>query len=500
MKNQKYNLMRMRNILFSSALSLVVASCDDKEEAIVIATAPANINLTVVASGTTFAAEGSSVNLTIASDYVWEVSYDQTWVSHKVGDNEKYGQGNAVVTLTAEGRKGDARTATITVNSAGAKKGAKSEVFTITQAGTVPADAGNVGGDTVNVYPNATARLSTAAIEGATSYEWYKDGTFLQSTDKPELDVSASGVYKVAGKDDTGEGVKSPNAVTVTITPLADMEITVSPAISGDDANDCASKDSIQKKPTVILKKNAVKLSVGYVHGATAIQWHKDGADFGASIDVSSVSADEWDSITAKFVTVVDDAGTHSYTVRATNSWTGAAPKAISDAKVVSLFQCQGVDSLNAGAAVAFIGTWQSSSDPAYTLTIDTVKVGKTSAELVIKTNFGIFDSVAVIKATIDLSHVTIEAQLVLAESSEADADSVPAYLAAYNSGISNIGNAAAKKPIRGAISNSGGLVITFEDAYILYKGDDDGTFVGDAQTGEAIVKTGAGVVWTKQP
>ncbi|GHT14293.1 hypothetical protein AGMMS4956_11850 [Bacteroidia bacterium] len=458
----------------------------------------------------TIPATGGTLTLTIASDYVWEVVVRPDWLQYTVTEG-KNGYGDAVVVLTAAGRRGNPRTGEVIVRSSGAKAGAIAHPFTITQTGALPDTAKSITGDSINFYPNAAAKLTTDALDGADGYKWYKGNDSVGCTSSPEFWATATGTYTVVGYNTLGNGAKAmANGREVeAITPLTDMLITVPPSISGDGTNDCASRDTLFKvgeyynNLSAILKKNAVLLKVGKVAGAKQLDWYKGTSTTAIkTIDLTTLPANaNWDSITSYLVNFTTDEGLHTYKVRATNDnpANDASDKSISE-HTVALYACPAADTLNGtNGAVQFIGTWNASGG--YTLSIDTAKVTKTSAELIIKSTFDVFDSIATLKAVIDLSHITIDAQLVLKDSkSKRDQDSIPAYIAADDPSKGAIVTANAGKAIHGYITTNGTLTITFEDAYLLYRGDANGKYLGHPNTGNAILRKPSGEVWTKQP
>lgn len=58
----------------------------------------------------------------------------------------------------------------------------------------------------------AQALLSTAALNRATEYVWYRDGDLFETTLQPECTVDRSGRYKVAGRNEAGLGEFSDEA------------------------------------------------------------------------------------------------------------------------------------------------------------------------------------------------------------------------------------------------------------------------------------------------
>lgn len=78
----------------------------------------------------------------------------------------------------------------------------------------LPADAGTLSQTPLE---DGTVELSVAAIERADSYRWYKDGEKVLETPSNSYIATESGVYKVAGVNEYGEG-KASEEVTLTIT------------------------------------------------------------------------------------------------------------------------------------------------------------------------------------------------------------------------------------------------------------------------------------------
>jgi hypothetical protein len=120
-----------------------------------------------------------------------------------------------------------------------------------------PGAAGNITGAIANVCPDVTVDLTIAAIENATAYQWYKDGTAIATGQS--YTVTASGTYTVAGKNNEGEGAKSPaHVVTISgCSPAGVGTITAAPQVCAAGAG-------------------SVELTVAPIEGATAYQWYKD--------------------------------------------------------------------------------------------------------------------------------------------------------------------------------------------------------------------------------
>ena len=77
----------------------------------------------------------------------------------------------------------------------------------------LPADAGEISQEE---QEDGSILLSVEEIEGAETYRWYKDDEEVQNTEERTYLAQESGVYKVAGVNDVGEGKASPS-VTVEI-------------------------------------------------------------------------------------------------------------------------------------------------------------------------------------------------------------------------------------------------------------------------------------------
>ncbi|GHT17707.1 hypothetical protein AGMMS4956_21240 [Bacteroidia bacterium] len=85
-------------------------------------------------------------------------------------------------------------------------------------------------------------------------------------------------------------------------------------------------------------------------------------------------------------------------------------------------------------------------------------------------------------------------------KNSKQDSIRIPAYIAADDPSKHAIVPANAGKAIHGYITTNSTLTITFEDAYLLYRGDANGKYLGHPNTGNAILREPSGEVWTKQP
>ena len=140
-----------------------------------------------------------------------------------------------------------------------------------------PADAGTINGPS-EVFTDESITLTIAEIEGAVTYQWYKDGTKIQNTEQRTLTVTEEGTYKVAGVNEAGEGKASPDhVVTLFVPPL--------PADAG----------SIEG-PTTFVEGESITLEIAAIEHATSYKWYKDGEEI----------ADETERIL-----VVDVAGTY---------------------------------------------------------------------------------------------------------------------------------------------------------------------------------------------
>lgn len=80
----------------------------------------------------------------------------------------------------------------------------------------LPADAGNIAQE---VQEDGTVELSIVAIERAETYRWYLDGEEVQNTDARTFIATVSGMYKVAGVNEAGEGKASPEVVVTVKEP-----------------------------------------------------------------------------------------------------------------------------------------------------------------------------------------------------------------------------------------------------------------------------------------
>jgi hypothetical protein len=125
---------------------------------------------------------------------------------------------------------------------------------------SAPGAAGAITGATENVCPTPSVDLSVGEIEGATSYQWYRNGTALDGATMQTYTVTQSGTYTVAGVNSEGEGAKSP-AKVVTVEPCNPP---AAGTIEGATANRC---------PVI-----TVDLSVGEIENADSYQWYRDDA------------------------------------------------------------------------------------------------------------------------------------------------------------------------------------------------------------------------------
>jgi len=143
------------------------------------------------------------------------VETGSSWNAVKPQEDDWYtlmpasGTGNAQIEVNAEPNSGnDPRKSTITISA-----GSLQEQVTISQLGrssAPPAAAGTIEGKDEGAM-GETIVLTIAPIEGATAYTWYKDGDEIQTTDERTLNVTESGIYKVAGVNISGIGAASPD-------------------------------------------------------------------------------------------------------------------------------------------------------------------------------------------------------------------------------------------------------------------------------------------------
>ncbi|MDR1346971.1 MAG: hypothetical protein LBJ63_00865 [Prevotellaceae bacterium] len=197
------------------------------------------------------------------------------------------------------------------VNSAGTGTFSAVKNVTITACATAPEQA-TIAGDATNTCPEVTVVL-TAAADGATSYEWKKDGTVINGETAATLTVTESGAYTAAGINSEGTGVVSA-AKTVTITDCATAPEQAT--IAGDATNTCP-------EITVVLTATA--------DGATSYEWKKDGTVINGQI--------------AATLTVTESG---AYTAAGINS---VGTGAISEAKTVTITDCPPAQATIAGDA-----------------------------------------------------------------------------------------------------------------------------------------------------
>jgi hypothetical protein len=138
------------------------------------------------------------------------------------------------------------------VNAAG--KGEKSDNKEVTIQLNCPPAAPVLTGETSNLCPELTVRL-TAAGERVESYIWYKGATVIPDVTTAFYDVRESGVYSVAAQNTYGTSAKSVGK-TVTISACPPTP----PTISGSDANVCPGT-------TVMLTATS--------DGADSYQWYR---------------------------------------------------------------------------------------------------------------------------------------------------------------------------------------------------------------------------------
>jgi hypothetical protein len=77
-----------------------------------------------------------------------------------------------------------------------------------------PAAAGTITGPT-EIAEGGSITLEIGKIDGAATYQWYKDGVKGQNGASQTLTVTEAGTYKVAGVNAGGEGEASPDHVVV---------------------------------------------------------------------------------------------------------------------------------------------------------------------------------------------------------------------------------------------------------------------------------------------
>lgn len=122
----------------------------------------------------------------------------------------------------------------------------------------LPADAGTI---TQTIQDNGYVLLSVDKIAGADTYNWYKDGENVQSTDSRTYLAIESGLYKVAGVNANGEGKSSPEC---------EVEI------SGSDLELPADAGEISQEEQ---EDGLVLLSVEEIERAETYRWYKDDVE-----------------------------------------------------------------------------------------------------------------------------------------------------------------------------------------------------------------------------
>ncbi len=237
----------MKKLLFYFAFACVLAtvsSCKSDEEKIPVPVTPgaiqgAEANVCPVAS----------VNLSIAT-----VSGAQSY--------QWYKHGAAIPSATASTYLvTESGTYTVAgVNTSGTGTASAGHIVTITVCPQAPDPAGAIQGATANTCPATTVTLTIGAINRATSYQWYKNGTAIAAATTTAYTVSATGTYTVAGVNTIGTGtVSAGHGVTISVCPLAP-----DPAgtIQGATANTCPA--------------TTVTLTIGAINRATSYQWFRN--------------------------------------------------------------------------------------------------------------------------------------------------------------------------------------------------------------------------------
>ncbi|MDR1198116.1 MAG: hypothetical protein LBK94_03765 [Prevotellaceae bacterium] len=250
------------------------------------------------------------------------------------------------------------------VNSSGTGTVSAAKNVTITACATAPEQA-TVAGDATNACPEVTVVL-TATADGATSYEWKKDGTVINGETAATLTVTESGAYTAAGINSEGTGtVSAAKTVTITDCVTAPEQAT----IAGDATNTCP-------EVTVVLTAAA--------DGATSYEWKKDGTVINGE--------------TAAALTVTESG---AYTAAGINS---AGTGAVSAAKTVTITVCATVpeqatitgDATNTCPAVTVILTATADGATSYEWKKDgTVINGETAAALTV-TESGVYTAAGV--------------------------------------------------------------------------------------------------------
>lgn len=150
---------------------------------------------------------GGGLRIAVETNTAWSASRPQTddWYTL----TPVSGSGNAEIEVKVDpNTAADPRKSTITISA-----GALQELVEISQLGRSsepPAAAGAIEGKDEGAM-GETVVLTIAPIEGATAYTWYKDGNEIQTSDERVLNVTESGVYKVAGVNIAGTGAFSPD-------------------------------------------------------------------------------------------------------------------------------------------------------------------------------------------------------------------------------------------------------------------------------------------------
>jgi hypothetical protein len=155
------------------------------------------------------------------------------------------------------------------VNAEGVGQFSAPKNVTIEFCNEVPEQA-TIDGDDQNTCPETTVIL-TATAEGATSFQWRKDGTNISGITSATYVVTESGAYTVAGVNAEGTGAFSAaKNVTIEVCNEAPEQAT----IAGDDQNTCP-------ETTVTLTATA--------EGAASFQWRKDGIEISGATDATFV-------------------------------------------------------------------------------------------------------------------------------------------------------------------------------------------------------------------
>ncbi len=288
-------------------VALLVACSGDNESAVSLSVDPAQLTLP---------ANGSAVNFTVNTPVEWAVvkSTNTEWLSI----NPARGAGATIITVSAlENTSTSQRTGTISVTATG---GLKHEI-TVTQSGramTLPAEAGAISGASTNVCPvSISVELTAATITGATSYQWYRNGTTVAVTNEPVYEATESGAYTIAGVNLMGVGTPGiEKRITITQCPLP----VAAGEIAGTSENMCPLKN--------------VELSIQPVANAVSYQWYKNGEAIGGATSASYVVTE-----------------TGSYTVAGVNASGAGVP---SSTKIVSIVSCEMFMKVS-----DLVGTWE---------------------------------------------------------------------------------------------------------------------------------------------